>query len=101
MHFMIIAQDANAAGTLEKRLAARQEHMQGIKARKLNGSIVDGGAILDEEGHMCGSAVFCDFESRAALEGYLEKEIYMQEGVWEEVRIYPVKRVDWDTLLGS
>lgn len=101
MHFMIIAKDAPTAGALERRLAARQEHMQGLRTRKLDGSIVDGGAILDDEGRMCGSAVFCEFDSRAALERYLEEEIYARAGIWEDIRIYPVKRVDWDALLAT
>ncbi|WP_417421255.1 YciI family protein [Halomonas sp.] len=101
MHFMIIAKDAQDAGTLDKRLAARNTHMQGIKTHKLAGSILDGGAILNDEGQMCGSAVFCEFESRDALNRYLEEEVYMREGVWHDIQIYPVKRVDWDTLLNS
>ncbi|WP_163268553.1 YciI family protein [Chelativorans alearense] len=95
MHFALICRDSKEAGTLEKRLAARDEHLERIHSMKAEGTIVDGGAILDETGEMVGSIVLCDFPDRAALDAYLESEIYAREGVWKDIEILPFKRVAW------
>lgn len=96
MHFAIIARDSKAADTLARRLAARDEHLEGIHRMKAEGTIVDGGAMLSEDGTtMIGSIVLCDFPDRAALDAYLASEIYAREGVWDDMEIVPFRRVAW------
>ncbi|QEL27306.1 hypothetical protein FQV39_32340 (plasmid) [Bosea sp. F3-2] len=95
MHFAIIARDSRAADTLARRLAAREEHLEGIHRMKAEGTIVDGGAILGDDGTMMGSIVLCDFPDRAALDAYLSSEIYAREKVWGEIEIVPFRRVAW------
>lgn len=95
MHFAIIARDSKAANTLARRLAARDEHLEGIHRMKAEGSIVDGGAMLTEDGTMVGSILLCDFPDRAALDAYLASEVYAREGVWGEIEIVPFRRVAW------
>lgn len=95
MQFTLIARDDPAPGTLEKRLAARAEHMARIHLLKAAGTILDGGALLDSEGRMIGSVVLCDFPDRAALEAYLASETYVTEGVWKDIEILPFRRVQW------
>lgn len=95
MHFALICRDSKEADTLEKRRAVRDEHLERIHAMKAEGTIVDGGAILDEAGNMAGSIVLCDFPDRAALDAYLESEIYARKGVWKDIEILPFKRVAW------
>ena len=95
MHFAIIARDDTASGTLQKRLDARDAHLELVHAMKAEGAIIDGGAILNENGDMIGSVVSCDFPDRAALDAYLHEEIYVHEGVWKDIEILPLKRVDW------
>ncbi|QGY00851.1 hypothetical protein MMSR116_02220 [Methylobacterium mesophilicum SR1.6/6] len=99
MQYVIVARDAPSA--LERRLAARGTHMEGIRARKQVGEIVDGGAILDEDGHMVGSIVMCEFPDRASLDAYLADEIYAREKIWDDIQIYPFRRVDWSALMGQ
>jgi uncharacterized protein YciI len=101
MNFVIVAHDAQDDGALDRRLARRSEHMAGIKAGKADGSIVDGGAILDDAGRMVGSVVFCDFPNRAALDEYLTREVYAREGVWTQIIVHTIRRVDWDALMGA
>lgn len=93
MHFTLICRDA--PGALEKRLAARDEHLEKIHELKAAGSIIDGGALLDDEDTMIGSIVMCSFPDRAGLDAYLESEIYIRAGVWEDIQILPMKRVRW------
>ena len=61
MDFALICRDGRDA--LQRRLAARVEHMAGLKTGKTDGTIVDGGAILDDEGNMVGSVVLCRFQT--------------------------------------
>lgn len=99
MQFALIARDNPDA--LEKRLAARTRHMEGVRRGKREGWIVDGGAILNERGEMAGSAMLLEFPDRAALDAYLAAEVYQTEGVWGEVVIHEMRRVDWNSLMAG
>ena len=83
MQFLIKALDG--AGMLEKRMAIRPRHLEGMK--KLGKHIICAGGLLDEEGRMKGSALVLDFESREALDEYLASEPYITDGVWEKVEV--------------
>ena len=93
MQFALICRDA--PGALEKRLAARDRHIETVHAMKAAGTVIDGGAILNEAGEMAGSVVLCDFPDRAALDAWLDSEIYVREGVWRDIEILPFRRVQW------
>lgn len=97
--YALICRDAPDA--LQKRMAARAAHMDGLKIEKAAGHIVDGGAILDVQGNMAGSVVLCQFDDRAALDAYLVREIYHREGVWGDVEILEMRFVDWAKLMGE
>ncbi|AYM14736.1 MULTISPECIES: YciI family protein [Agrobacterium] len=101
MHFAVIARDDKASGTLDKRLASRAEHMDGLRVMKADGRVVDGGAMLDKDGNMVGSVMLLDFESRADLDAYVATEPYQRDGVWGDVEIIEMRRVDWDKLMGG
>ena len=95
MQFTIIALDDTSEGTLDRRLAARDQHMERIHAMKADGSIIDGGALIDDDGKMIGSVVLCEFPDRAALNAYVEGETYFVEGVWKQIDVLPFRRVQW------
>ncbi|MBZ9603259.1 YciI family protein [Phyllobacterium chamaecytisi] len=95
MQFTLIARDDPAAGTLAKRLAARERHMERIYAMKAEGSIIDGGALIDDDGKMIGSVVLCEFPDRVALQAYIDSEIYKVDGVWKDIEVLPFRRVQW------
>jgi len=95
MQFTIIARDDPADGTLDKRLAAREKHMERIHAMKAEGTIIDGGALLDDDGRMVGSVVLCEFPDRNALDAYITSEVYFTQGVWKDLDILPFRRVQW------
>ncbi|WP_435171038.1 YciI family protein [Falsirhodobacter sp. 1013] len=99
MDFALICRDGE--GTLEQRLAARAEHMAGLKTGKAAGTIVDGGAMLDADGNMVGSVVLCRFPDRAALDEYLGTEPYARDGIWKDVEIIEMRFVDWPKLMGE
>ena len=70
---------------LDKRMAVRPHHLEGMK--KLGKQIICAGGLLDDEGKMKGSALVMEFENRAALDEYLKNETYVTEGVWEKIEV--------------
>ena len=89
MQFIIKAYDG--ANKLEKRLAVRPRHLEGM--RKLNDHIVCAGGLLDREGNMKGSLLVMEFESRELLDAYLKSEPYILEGVWKKIDVDPMNVV--------
>ena len=83
MQFLIKAYDG--PNMLEKRMAVRPRHLEGMKA--LGRQIIVAGGLLDESGKMKGSALVMDFPDRAALDAYLNHEPYVVEGVWQKIEV--------------
>ena len=83
MQYLIKAYDG--PNMLEKRMAVRPRHLEGMKA--LGRQIIVAGGLLDESGKMKGSALVMDFPDRAALDEYLNNEPYVVEGVWQKIEV--------------
>lgn len=83
MHFIVKAYDGE--GMLEKRMAVRPRHLEGMN--KLGKHIICAGGLLDDAGKMKGSVLVLEFDSRAELDDYLASEPYITEGVWETVEV--------------
>ena len=89
MQFIVKAYDAG--NVLEKRMAVRPRHLEGMKA--LGKQVICAGGLLDDAGRMKGSALVMELENRAALDSYLASEPYVTEGVWEKIEIEPMNVV--------
>lgn len=88
MQFIVIGRDGTDENALERRLAAREAHLETAKKMHESGNWLYAAAILNDEGKMAGSMIVCDFESLAALEKqWLENEAYVKGNVWETVEI--------------
>jgi uncharacterized protein YciI len=83
MQFLVKAYDG--PDMLEKRMAVRPRHLEGMKA--LGRQIIAAGGLLDEDGKMKGSALVMEFPDRDVLDKYLENEPYVIEGVWQKIDI--------------
>lgn len=83
MQFIVKAYDGD--GMLEKRMAVRPRHLEGMN--KLGKHIICAGGLLDDAGKMKGSVLVLEFDSRAELDDYLASEPYITEGVWEKVEV--------------
>ena len=83
MQFLIKAYDG--PNMLEKRMAVRPRHLEGMKA--LGRQIIVAGGLLDESGKMKGAALVMDFPDRAVLEEYQNNEPYVVEGVWQKIEV--------------
>ena len=83
MQFIVKAYDGE--GMLEKRMAVRPRHLEGMA--RLGRHVICAGGLLDEAGKMKGSALVVDFADRSELDDYLANEPYVQEHVWEKMEI--------------
>jgi len=92
--YVIIAQDGNDEGAMERRKNIRQTHLEGAKKLKENNNFILGGAILDEEGKMRGSVMMVQFESEEDFRKWYEKEPYITAGVWKKIEVRPFRVAD-------
>jgi uncharacterized protein YciI len=88
---MIVAYDGTDEGALNRRLAVRDSHIAGAIELKNKGNLIAGGAILDDAGRMIGSTTYVDFESRAELDAWLERDPYVTGDVWRDITITPIR----------
>ncbi len=91
MQFMIVAYDGTDQGALNRRLAVRDSHIAGAIELKNKGNLIAGGAILDDTGRMIGSTTYVEFESRAELDAWLERDPYVTGDVWRDITITPIR----------
>jgi len=89
MHFIIIAYDGTDDQALERRLAARDDHLSSIKKLKAAGKMLYAVAILDEKEKMTGTVIVSDFDSRDELDAWLKEEPYVIGNVWEKIEVKP------------
>jgi len=97
MYYVIFAQDI--PGTLEKRLAVREQHLARLKQLQTEGRLLTAGpnpAIDDEnpgEAGFTGSTVIAQFESLSAAKGWAAQDPYVEAGVYGDVIVKPFKKV--------
>ncbi|HUN45081.1 MAG TPA: YciI family protein [Stellaceae bacterium] len=89
--FLVLAYDGTDPGAAERRKAARPLHFQAIGQMVEKGELICGGALLDDAGKMIGSAVFVEFPSRKELDGWLDREPYVKERVWQKIEVKPAR----------
>jgi uncharacterized protein YciI len=89
--YLITAYDGTDPDALARRMAARPAHLEAARKLKATGHFIEGGAMLNEEGQMIGSALIMAFETRAALDAYLANDLYMTGGVWQQVEVQPFR----------
>lgn len=88
MQFIVIGRDGTDENALERRMAAREAHLEIAKKMYESGNWLYAAAILNDDGKMAGSMIVCDFESREALEKqWLDNEAYVKGNVWETVEV--------------
>lgn len=92
MQFLVVAHDGADDGAAARRTAAREAHIEGAKAMAASGAMICGGALLDDDGAMIGSACMVEFEDRAALDAWLEGDPYVTGDVWRIIEVTPFRR---------
>jgi uncharacterized protein len=94
MHFLIIAHDGQDERALERRLAAREQHLASITRLKAEGKALYGTALTDETGAMRGSVLIMNYETREDFDKYLSGEPYVTGNVWQQIEVKPCRVPD-------
>lgn len=89
--YVIIARDGTDADALPRRMASRPAHLAGVKELKANGNYHIGGAILNDEGNMCGSVMILQFETEEQFQSWYNNEPYIQSGTWQSIEVQPFR----------
>jgi uncharacterized protein YciI len=92
MLFLVIAKDGTDAEAPARRQRVRERHLEGARTLAERGTLQVGGALLDPEGGMIGSALVIEAEDEAAARVLLEADVYHREGVWRSYEVYPFRR---------
>ena len=92
MQFLVIAYDGTDADAPARRQAVRAAHLAGAEAMKTAGEMPVGGAILDDDGAMIGSACVVEVADRAALDAWLARDPYVTGDVWRRIEVHPFRR---------
>lgn len=91
MQFMITAYDGKDEDALNRRLSVRDAHIAGANELKKSGNLIAGGAILNDAEQMIGSTMFVEFDSRDALDQWLNNDPYVTGNVWQDISILPIR----------
>ena len=81
MQFQITAYDGTDSDALSRRRAVRPQHLENIQKVKENGRVICAGGLTAEDGHLIGSFLIMEFESREKLDEYLKTEPYVTANV--------------------
>lgn len=99
MQFIVIAYDGEDENALRRRLAVREQHLQGAAGLHKKGHLLCASAILNDADTMIGSMMLVDFPSREHLErDWLAHEPYMLGQVWKKVSIHRARMAELHTL---
>lgn len=89
MQFIVTGYDGTDEKALERRLAARAEHLKSVEERFKSGEFLYGAALLDDEGKMKGSMLVVQYPTREELDKWLEVEPYITGNVWQKIDVQP------------
>ncbi|MEH6448698.1 MAG: YciI family protein [Oleispira sp.] len=97
MWYAIISQDVE--NSLEKRLAARPDHLERLQTLQNEGRLLIAGpnpAIDSEDpgpAGFTGSLVVAEFESLVLAQSWADADPYIKAGVYQQVVVKPFKKV--------
>ena len=97
MLYVLIGEDV--PGTLDKRLAARPEHVARLQALQADGRLILAGpcpAIDSPDpgpAGFSGSLIVAEFASLEAARAWADADPYVAAGVYEKVSVKPFKKV--------
>ena len=85
MNFVVTAMDYTDSDAINRRMACREQHIEGLKALAKSGRLKSAGAVLDDQGKMVGTSAHVEFPSRQDLEQHLASDAYSTGRVWEKL----------------
>lgn len=87
MYFAVSCYDKE--DSLDLRMATREKHL--AFASDAGARIIVGGALLSADEKMVGSHLIVEADDRAALDAFLASDPYAIAGLFEKVKIQPMK----------
>lgn len=92
MHqFLIIAWDGTDAEAPARRQAVRALHLARVAPMLADGSMREGGAILNDQGQMIGSSCIVEFPDRQQFDQWLAADPYVTGHVWQRIEVHPFR----------
>ncbi|MCU4392608.1 hypothetical protein KTH73_18050 [Acinetobacter courvalinii] len=83
-------------GTLEKRLATRPQHIERLQKLDDEGRLIAAGAHPkdpnDPKAGFFGSTMIVEFESREALDAWIQEEPFLKEGIYSDIEVRPFNK---------
>jgi len=83
-------------GTVEKRLAVRPQHLARLEQLDAEGRLIVAGAMPKDPSNpqagFYGSTIIVDFDSREALDAWLQDEPFLKEGVYAQIEVKPFNK---------
>lgn len=83
-------------GTVEKRLAVRPQHIERLQKLADEGRLIVAGAMpkdpANPQAGFHGSTIIVDFDSREALDAWLQDEPFLKEGVYAQIDVKPFNK---------
>ena len=83
-------------GTVEKRLATRPQHIARLQQLNDEGRLIVAGAMPKDPSNpqagFYGSTIIVDFETREALDTWLQEEPFLKEGVYSHIDVKPFNK---------
>jgi uncharacterized protein YciI len=91
MLYLVIAKDGTDADAPARRQAVRSEHLEKVKPAVESGFVMLGGALLNKEGGMVGSAMILDAPSEEEVWAFLKQDVYSKGNVWQNFEVHPFR----------
>ncbi len=83
-------------GTVEKRLAIRPQHLERLQKLNDEDRLIVAGAMPKDPGNpqagFYGSTIIVDFETREALDAWLQDEPFLKEGIYGHIDVKPFNK---------
>ncbi len=92
--FIIQAKDFTDEDALNRRLKARQLHLERMKEEKRKQVFVVGGALLSDESKMIGSVIILSLPDKQSVHQWIAEDPYIKNKVWDEITITPFAVAD-------
>ena len=92
MLYLVIAKDGADSEAPARRQAVRPEHLENVTPAVESGFVLLGGALLNKEGGMTGSAMLLEAASEEEVWAFLKRDVYFTGNVWQQFEVYPFKK---------
>jgi len=91
MQYLLIGYDGKDPEAPERRMKVRAEHLENAAQLKKDGTILFGGAILNELEQMIGSVIVYEVPDEETLKKVVGDDPYVTGSVWEKIKINPFR----------